>query len=130
MLIDSDVLKAQLSAAFRIMEVTADEPDVLRPSVTINFGPTPPESWRLETPTVWEYDFTLTLRDTFKCPFVVSARDATQNGYIVVKMVSWLRTSLEPLDNYLPGPYNGAITITPHGVGFVASVQVNYHSEF
>jgi hypothetical protein len=121
MIINADVLKAQLSAAFRIMEVTADEPDIERPSVTICFGPKPQD-------THWEYDFTLSLKDTFRQDQAMPT-DLVKDFYSR-QVVKWVRGSMRPLDNYLPGPYNGVITLTPQGDGFIATIALNYYSEF
>lgn len=121
MIINSDLLAAQLSAAFKIMEVTADESDLERPRVTINFGDKPQEAH-------WEYDFTLTLRDLFVQEQPMPT-DLVKDFYSR-QVLKWVRGSMRPLDNFIPGPYNGVITLTPHGDGFVASVTINFYSEF
>jgi hypothetical protein len=119
--IDTERLKAQLSAAFEMMEVTQHLPELERPDVSIHFGAKPQDL-------NGEYDFTQSLRDKFvqEQPMPTDMVKA----FYARQLVKWVRGSMRLLDNYLPGPYNGVITLTPHGDGFVASVQVNYYSEF
>jgi hypothetical protein len=119
--IDTERLKAQLSAAFEMMEVTQHLPELERPDVSIHFGAKPQA-------THLEYYFTLSLRDKF----VQEQPMPTDmvKGFYARQVVKWVRGAMRLLDNFTPGPYNGVVTLTPQGAGFIATIAVDYYSEF